>query len=61
MIGIDVLELSNRLITAFGSATELAKADWRMVIEQVAGDDRDKRYSCAGLRWQKTTIAFCKM
>ena len=27
--GINVLELSNRLITAFGSATELAKADWR--------------------------------
>lgn len=33
--GINVLELSNRLITAFGSATELAKADWRMVIERV--------------------------
>ena len=33
--GINVLELSNRLITAFGSATELAKADWRMMIERV--------------------------
>ena len=33
--GINVLELSNRLITAFGSATELAKADWRMIIERV--------------------------
>ncbi len=33
--GINVLELSNRLITAFGSAVELAKADWRMVIERV--------------------------
>ena len=33
--GINVLELSNRLITAFGSATELAKADWRIVIERV--------------------------
>lgn len=33
--GVNVLDLSNRLITAFGSATELAKADWRMVIEQV--------------------------
>ena len=33
--GINVLELSNRLITAFGSATELAKADWRMVIEHI--------------------------
>ena len=33
--GINVLELSNRLITAFGSATELAKADWRMVLARV--------------------------
>ena len=33
--GINVLELSNRLITAFGSATELAKADWRMVLAQI--------------------------
>lgn len=33
--GINVLALSNRLITAFGSATELAKADWRMVIEHI--------------------------
>lgn len=33
--GINVLELSNRLITAFGSATEVAKADWRMVTERV--------------------------
>lgn len=35
--GINVLELSNRLITAFGSATELAKADWRMVLARVRG------------------------
>lgn len=33
--GINVLELSNRLITAFGSAVELAKSDWRMVIEHI--------------------------
>ena len=33
--GINVLELSNRLITAFGSATELAKADWRMVLARI--------------------------
>lgn len=33
--GINVLELSNRLITAFGSAVELAKADWRMVIARI--------------------------
>ena len=33
--GINVLELSNRLITAFGSATELAKSDWRMVLARV--------------------------
>ena len=33
--GINVLELSNRLISAFGSAIELAKADWRMVLARV--------------------------
>ena len=43
--GINVLELSNRLITAFGSASELAKADWRMVMERVRAYNEEHRES----------------
>lgn len=39
--GINVLELANRLVSAFGSAAELAKADWRMVLARISEWNRE--------------------